>query len=365
MTWSWSAADLPAWPPSAKQLAADKGQEIGVCVLEKGAELGAHTLSGASWIRWPDRAHPRLEGKGAPLTVPVTQDKFMFLSETGARVTPTGCCRLFPQRRQLHRPPGRGGQVDGRTGRGAGRGHLPRLRRGRSAVRRTGRRARATGDMGVARDGAPPTTTSPAWSCTRVIRCSPKAARPAGPPADRALQARRRPQRPVYGIGIKEMWEVDPAQSKPGLVIPHRRLPAGRRHLRRFLPLSPGQQPGGGRPDRRPGLRQPVAVTLRRVPALQTHPAIAAPSRRQAHRHGARAITAGGLLALPKLTVPGGVLVGCEAGFLNASRIRAAMPPSRPACWPPTPRSTRCRADRRQDELSYPAAFSPRGCTRN
>ena len=72
-----------------KQLAADKGQEIGVCVLEKGAELGAHTLSGA--VMDPlalTELIPDWKEKGAPLTVPVTQDKFMFLSETGARVTP-------------------------------------------------------------------------------------------------------------------------------------------------------------------------------------------------------------------------------------------------------------------------------------
>ena len=57
--------------------------------------------------------------------------------------------------------------------------------------------------------------------------------------------------------------------------------------------------------------------------------------------YGARAITAGGLLSLPKTVFPGGALVGCEAGYLNASRIRAAMPRSRPACCAPTPRSTR------------------------
>lgn len=81
-----------------KQLAADKGQEIGVCVLEKGAELGAHTLSGAVMDPLaPTELIPDWKEKGAPLTVPVTQDKFMFLSETGARVTPTAAAALFPQ----------------------------------------------------------------------------------------------------------------------------------------------------------------------------------------------------------------------------------------------------------------------------
>ena len=72
-----------------KQLAAEKNQEIGVCVLEKGAELGAHILSGA--VMDPlalTELIPDWKDKGAPLNVPVTQDKFLFLSENGARATP-------------------------------------------------------------------------------------------------------------------------------------------------------------------------------------------------------------------------------------------------------------------------------------
>ncbi|MBN3812998.1 NAD(P)-binding protein, partial [Paraburkholderia sp. Ac-20347] len=72
-----------------KQLAAEKGVEIGVCVLEKGSEIGAHILSGAVMDpRAIDELFPDWKAQGAPLDVPVTEDKFLFLSETGAKAVP-------------------------------------------------------------------------------------------------------------------------------------------------------------------------------------------------------------------------------------------------------------------------------------
>ena len=73
-----------------KQLAAERGRETSVCVLEKGAEIGAHTLSGAVLDpRALDELIPDWKNKGAPLDTPVTRDEFMFLSRTGARSTPS------------------------------------------------------------------------------------------------------------------------------------------------------------------------------------------------------------------------------------------------------------------------------------
>ena len=109
-----------------------------------------------------------------------------------------------------------------------------------------------------------------------------------------------------------------------------------------------------------------MAVTLRRVPALQDPPAIRGTfegGKRIAY--GARAITAGGLLALPKLTVPGGVLVGCEAGFLNASRIKGSHAAIKTGMLAADAAFDAVQADRRQDELSAYPRSSPRGCTRN
>ncbi|KAG1246589.1 hypothetical protein G6F65_020604 [Rhizopus arrhizus] len=92
-----------------KQLAAEKNQEIGVCVLEKGAELGAHILRAAERAR-----------HAGQVPVPVPDGR--------ARHAQLAAAALFSQRRQLHRPSGRRRQVDGRTGRSAGRGHFPRFR---------------------------------------------------------------------------------------------------------------------------------------------------------------------------------------------------------------------------------------------
>ena len=294
----------------------------------------------------------------------------MFLSETGARVTPNW---LLPP--CFHNEGNyivRLGEVVkwmGEQAEALGVDIFPASPRSKCCTTNRAPCGVATGDMGVAPRRQPhrslPARHGAACALYGVRR---RRARPAGPPADRALQARRRPQRPV--LRHRHQGNVGgrsgPIQARPG--DPHRRLAAGRRHLRRLLPLSPGQQPGGGRPDRRPGLRQPVAVAVRRVPALQDpprHPRHL--RRRQAHRlRRARAITAGGLLALPSSP--------CQAAYWSAARpasstpraSRAAMPPSRPACWPPTPRSTRCRPTgaRTSCPPTRPRS-SPPGCTRN
>ncbi|WP_418910175.1 NAD(P)/FAD-dependent oxidoreductase [Achromobacter mucicolens] len=175
-----------------KQLAAEKNQEIGVCVLEKGAELGAHILSGA--VMDPlalTELIPDWKEKGAPLNVAVTQDKFLFLSETGARHAQLAAAPLLSQRRQLHRPSGRRRQVDGRAGRSAGRGHLPRLCGRRSAVRRERRRPRrghGRHGRGPRRQPHRPLSAGHGIACP-LHRVQRRLARPARPPAHRALQA--------------------------------------------------------------------------------------------------------------------------------------------------------------------------------
>jgi electron-transferring-flavoprotein dehydrogenase len=77
-----------------KQLAAKQGGEIGVCVLEKGSEVGAHILSGAVMDpRAMDELLPDWKTLGAPLDVPVAEDRFMFLTESGSLKVPGSCCR--------------------------------------------------------------------------------------------------------------------------------------------------------------------------------------------------------------------------------------------------------------------------------
>jgi glycine/D-amino acid oxidase-like deaminating enzyme len=127
-----------------KQLNAEKGQDFSVCLIEKAAEIGAHILSGAVVDpRALNELIPDWQARGAPLNTAVTEDRVIFLSETGGKQIPNGLLPdAFPQRRQLHRAPRQPGQMAGRAGRGPGRRGLSRLRRRRTAVRRGRRRSR-------------------------------------------------------------------------------------------------------------------------------------------------------------------------------------------------------------------------------
>ena len=345
-----------------KQLAADKGQEIGVCVLEKGAELGAHTLSGA--VMDPlalTELIPDWKEKGAPLTVPVTQDKFMFLSETGARVTPNW---LLPP--CFHNEGNyivRLGEVVkwmGEQAEALGVDIFPASPRSKCCTtNRAPCAAWPPATWAWPATAATPTTTSPAWSCTRVIRCSPKARGQLGRQLIERFKLDDGRNAQSYGIGIKEMWEVDPAQSKPGLVIHTAGWPLDADtyggsflyHLDNNL-VAVGLIVGLD-------YANPWLSPFDEFQRYKTHPAIRGTfegGKRIAY--GARAITAGGLLALPKLTVPGGVLVGCEAGFLNASRIKGSHAAIKTGMLAADAAFDAVQADRRQDELSaYPAAF--------
>ena len=144
-----------------------------------------------------------------------------------AKALPAADAAADEQQGQLHRQPRQSLPLAGGAGRGARGRDLPRLRRGRGAVRRgrrgQGRRHRRHGRR--PRRRASP-TTSPAWSCTAARPSSPRAPRLAHQGADRALRLCATASSPqVYGIGLKELWEIDPAKHQPGLVDPHQGWP--------------------------------------------------------------------------------------------------------------------------------------------
>lgn len=346
-----------------KQLAAEKSQEIGICVLEKGAELGAHILSGA--VMDPlalTELIPDWKDKGAPLNVPVTRDKFLFLSQNGAHATPNW---LLPP--CFHNEGNyivRLGDVVKWLGEQAealgveifpGFAAVEILHDERGAVRGV-----ATGDLGVARDGSHTPHYQPGMELHARYTVFAEGARGQ---LGRQLIERyklddgRDPQ--AYGIGIKEMWEIDPAQSEPGLVIHTAGWPLDADtyggsflyHLDRNL-VAVGLIVGLD-------YANPWLSPFDEFQRYKTHPAIrGAFEGGKRIAYGARAITAGGLLSLPKLTFPGGVLVGCEAGFLNASRIKGSHAAIKSGKLAAEAAFDALTADRRHDELAaYPEAF--------
>jgi electron-transferring-flavoprotein dehydrogenase len=346
-----------------KQLAADRNHDISVCVLEKGAELGAHILSGA--VMDPGALTeliPDWKEKGAPLNVPVTQDKFLFLSRTGARATPHW---LLPD---CFRNEGnyivRLGDVVrwlGEQAEALGVDIFPGFAAAGIVYDDQGAvRGVVTGDMGVARDGSHTANYQPGMELLARYTLFAEGSR--GQLGRQLLERfrleeNRDPQ--SYALGIKEMWEVDPAQSRPGLVVHTAGWPLDADtyggsflyHLDNNL-VAVGLVVGLD-------YANPWLSPFEEFQRYKTHPAIR-PTFEGGKRiaYGARALTAGGLLSLPKLVFPGGALIGCDAGFLNASRIKGSHAAIKTGAMAAEAAFEAVVADRRQDLLTaYPAAF--------
>ncbi|AWB35728.1 electron transfer flavoprotein-ubiquinone oxidoreductase [Orrella marina] len=346
-----------------KQLAAQKDQEISVCVLEKGAEVGAHILSGA--VMDPGALTeliPDWKEKGAPLDTPVTEDKFLFLTETGQRETPQWL--LPPCFHNVGNYVISLGQVTRWLGEQAEALEVEVFPGFAAAEVLYGEKGEvigvATGDMGVGRDGEQTPHYQPGMALLGRYTIFAEGARGQ---LGRELIAKyqldkgRDPQ--SYGIGIKELWEIDPAKSKPGLVVHTAGWPLDSDtyggsflyHLKDNL-VAVGMVVGLD-------YANPWLSPFEEFQRYKTHPAIRGTfegGKRIAY--GARAITAGGLLSLPKLVFPGGALVGCEAGFLNASRIKGSHAAIKSGMMAAEAAFDALTAQRNHDELSaYPAAF--------
>jgi len=350
-----------------KQLAAEHNQDVSVCVLEKGAEIGAHILSGAVLDpRALTELIPDWQDKGAPLTTPVTADRFLFLSATGAKATPNW---LLPACFKNH---GnyivRLGEVVrwlGEQAESLGVDIFPGFAAAEILYDEAGAvRGVATGDMGVGRDGQPTEHHQPGMELHARYTLFAEGAR--GHLGRQLIEryqldAGRDPQ--SYGIGIKELWEIDPVRSKPGaqpgLVVHTAGWPLDAQtyggsflyHLQDNL-VAVGMVVGLD-------YANPWLSPFEEFQRYKTHPAIRdtfAGGKRIAY--GARAITAGGLLSLPKLVFPGGALIGCEAGFLNASRIKGSHAALKTGMLAAEAAFDAMAAGRSQDELSaYPTAF--------
>ena len=346
-----------------KQLAAQRQSEISVCVLEKGAEVGAHILSGAVMDpRALTELIPDWKEKGAPLNVPVTEDKFLFLTDKGSRQTPNW---LLPECFQNHgNYVVRLGDVTrwlGEQAEALGVEIFPGFAAAEILYTDNGAvKGVATGDMGVARDGSHTPNYQPGMELHARYTLFAEGSRGQ---LGRQLISRykldegRDPQ--SYAIGIKEMWEVDPAQSQPGLVL----------HTSGW-PLDSDTYGGSFLYHLADNLvvvglvvgldyANPWLSPFEEFQRYKTHPAIR-PTFEGGKRiaYGARSLTAGGLLSLPKLVFPGGAMIGCEAGFLNASRIKGSHAAIKSGSLAAEAAFEALTAERSHDELTaFPQAF--------
>jgi len=346
-----------------KQLAAAASREVSVCVLEKGSELGAHILSGAVMDpRALDELLPDWKARGAPLETPVSEDRFLFLTATRAWRTPEwalpACFRnhgnYIVSLANVVRWLGQQAESLG-VEIYPGFAAAEVLQDARGAV--TGV---ATGDMGIGRDGLPTTNHQPGMELRGRYTLFAEGAR--GHLGKELiskfnLDAGRDPQ--SYGIGLKELWEVDPKVHQPGLVVHTAGWPLDRdTYGGSFLYHLGDRQVAVGFVVGL-GYANPYLSPYEEFQRYKTHPEIR-PFLEGGKRiaYGARAITAGGLQALPRLVFPGGALVGCDAGFLNASRIKGSHAAIKSGMLAAEAAHEALAANRAHDELqAYTAAF--------
>ncbi|HEY4073258.1 MAG TPA: electron transfer flavoprotein-ubiquinone oxidoreductase [Herbaspirillum sp.] len=312
-----------------KQLAAEKGNEISVCVLEKGGELGAHILSGA--VMDPiaiSELFPDWKALGAPLNTAVTEDRFLFLTASKALKTPSW---MLPACFQNH-----GNYIVslanvvrwlGQQAEALGVEVFPGFPAAEILYNEDGSvKGVATGNMGVDREGRPKADFQLGMELHAKYTLFAEGARGhLGKQLIKqfALDKGKDPQ--AYGIGIKELWEIDPKLHQPGLVIHTAGWPLdSKTYGGSFLYHMENNQVAVGYVV---GLayENPYLSPYEEFQRYKTHPEI----RKffeggKRISYGARAITAGGLQALPELVFAGGALIGCDAGFLNASRIKGS-----------------------------------------
>ena len=307
-----------------KQQAAAAGREVSVCLLEKGSEIGAHILSGAVIeTRALAELFPDWQERGAPLNTPAGEDRFLFLTEGGSFKLPT------PPQMANH-----GNYIVslgnfcrwlGEQAEALGVEIYPGFAAAEVLYHEDGSvKGVATGDLGIGKDGQPGHNFQPGMELLAKQTIFAEGCRGS---LTRELFERFNlrdgadPQ--TYGIGIKELWEIDPAKHQPGLIVHSVGWPLTNDtyggsflyHLEDNL-VAVGFVVGLD-------YQNPWLSPYEEFQRYKTHPSIRGffeGGRRISY--GARALSEGGFQSVPKLTFPGGLLVGDTAGFLNVPKIK-------------------------------------------
>lgn len=311
-----------------KQLAIEAERELRVCVVEKAAEVGGHILSGA--VIEPvalNELIPDWKEKGAPLNTPVTVDKFAYLTENGRISIP-----IFPGLPMYNHGNYivRLGHVVKWLGEQAeelGVEIYPGCAAAEILFHDDGSvKGVATGDVGIAKDGSPKDTFERGMELHAKVTifgegCHGHLTKQ----LVKRFNLRENSESQTYGIGLKELWEINPEIHKPGTVEHTIGWPLDKNtyggsflyHLNEESPLiAIGFVVGLD-------YTNPYLSPFREFQRFKLHPSIRKTlegGKRIAY--GARALNEGGFQSIPKLTFPGGCLIGCTAGFLNLPKVK-------------------------------------------
>lgn len=312
-----------------KQAAEQEGNEISVCVLEKGAEVGAHILSGAvidpSAIQ---ELFPDFIERGAPVEEQVNEDKILILGPAGSLRLPNF---IFPPLMHNH------GNYIASLGNicrwlaeqaeAMGVEIYPGFAASEVVYNEDGSvKGVATGDFGIGKDGQHKDGYTPGMELHGKYTLISEGVR--GSLAKQLIskfELDKDSQTQKFGIGIKELWQIDPAKHKPGSVThtlgwPLKNNTGGGSFLYHFGDnfVSVGFVV-------HLNYTNPYLSPFDEFQRFKQHPDIR-PIFEGGKRisYGARAITEGGIQSIPKLTFPGGALIGCSAGFMNVPRIKGS-----------------------------------------
>ncbi len=346
-----------------KQLSAAQGHEVSVVVLEKGSEPGAHILSGA--VMDPKALSeliPDWKEKGAPLNQPVTGDQLLWLTRDGAFDTPK---LLIPN--NFHND---GNYVIslgnvvrwlGQQAEALGVEIFPGFAAAEVLYNEDGSvKGVATGNLGIGKDGQPSDHFQLGMALHGKYTVFAEGSRGH---LGRQLIAKyhldegKDPQ--AYAIGVKELWEIDPSKHQPGLVVHTAGWPMkDDTYGGGFLYHLESNQVTLGLVT---GLNysNPWLSPFDEMQRWKTHPRIKAfLEGGKRISYGARAITTGGLMSLPKAVFPGGALIGCDAGYLNGARIKGSHAAIKSGMLAAEAAFAAVAAGRQHDELAaYPQAF--------
>ncbi len=313
-----------------KQVAEASGSDISVCILEKGSEVGAHILSGAVIDpRALDELLPDWRDEGCPLAeVPVTENHHWILTENKQFEFPHLLLPSFMNNAGTYT----GSLANlcrwlGERAEALGVEIFPGFAAAEVLYDEAGAvRGVATGDMGIRRDGSHgPDYTRGLELHAKYTLFAEGARGQLTKIVKRTFELERDSDPQIYGLGVKEIWEIPAEKHSPGRVI----------HTQGW-PLNGDSWANGGgflyhQADNQValgfvtwlGYRNPHVSPFQEMQRWKKHPAIRAileGGRRLSY--GARAITDGGFQSVPKLVFPGGALIGCSAGFLNVPRIK-------------------------------------------
>lgn len=346
-----------------KQLALENGQDFSVCVLEKGSEPGAHILSGA--VMDPialSELFPDWQAMGAPVNVPVSGDRFLFLGEKNAWKIPEW---MLPKalRNQGNYVVSLANLVRwlAQQAENLGVDVFPGFAAAEVLYDEHGAvKGVATGNMGVGKDGKPTGAFQPGMELHARYTLFAEGARgQLGQQIIKRFGLDQGCDPQSYAIGIKEIWRVKPSVYQPGLAM----------HTIGW-PLDAGTYGGSfmyhmGNNEVAVGFtvglayQNPWLSPFEEFQRYKTHPAIRKileGGERLAY--GARAIAAGGIQALPKIVFPGGALLGCDAGFMNGGRIKGIHAAIKSGMLVAGAVCTALAEDRCRDVLdAYPEAF--------